>query len=324
MLNAAHIRTSVIGPLTVLLAVAVPGVSPGGTKLPLTIGPHSDYLCYYGPWDDETIFRAQDFSLVILEPSNITSAQVDRLRRGHDGIAGTGAHVIVIGYLSVGEDHLGTRTGNGSGPCYYSYDSAKIVYENKGYASWYVDGADRNSVPDADPVWKSAYFNAGDALWWKFLKTNPDGADAILTAKGCDGLFLDLLDVATPWSPWPYRWTVGGMSELVAWLRSTYPGKLLIGNRGLFYFDPATPVAHSRTIRPYVDAIMFESYWLESGRSGRRDIWSGRPHGEFHRRAACHGMLFCAAVHATRNVYDENARGKVKKAGPGRHLAPRT
>jgi len=260
-------RTSVISFLTLLPAMLAPSISPAGSKLPLNIGPHSDYLCYYGAWDDETIFRAQDFSLVILEAANITTAQVDRLKRGHDGIAGTADDVTVIGYLSVGEDHSGSRAGNGSGPCYYSYDSAKVVFENRGYASWYVDDADHNGLPDADPVWKSAYVNAGDSLWWTFLKTNSDGADAILTAKGCDGLFLDLLDIATPWAPWPYRWTVGGMSDLVAWLRSTYPGKLLIGNRGLFYFDPATPAAYSRTIRPYVDAIMFESYWLESNRT---------------------------------------------------------
>jgi hypothetical protein len=265
-----------------LLSSEVPQVSHAGTKPPLNIGPHSDYLCYYGPWDDETIFRAQDFSLVILEPSNVTATQINRLKRGHDGLAGTGDDVIVIGYLSVGEDHLGNRPGNGCGPCYYSYDSARIVYENKGYASWYVDDADHNNLPDADPVWKSAYVNAGDSLWWNFLKTNSNGADTILTGKGCDGLFLDLLDVAMPWSPWPYRWSVGGMSDLVAWLRSTYPGKFLIGNRGLFYFDPATPAAYSRTIRPYVDAVMFESYWLESDRSAwahKLNIEAAKPDG---------------------------------------------
>ena len=267
MAKASHIRTSVINLLALTTAMVVPAATCAGSKLQLTIGNHSDYLCYYGPWNDETIFRAMDFSLVILETSNVTAAQVDRLKRGHDGIAGTSDDVTVIGYLSVGEDHLGSRPGNGRGPCYYRYDSAKVVYEDKGYASWYVDDADRNGVPDVDPVWKSAYVNAGDSLWWSFLKSNPNGADTILSAKGCDGLFLDLLDAATPWAPWPYRWTVTGMSNLVAWLRSTYPDKLLIGNRGLFYFDPATPVAYSQTIRPYVDAIMFESYWLESSRT---------------------------------------------------------
>jgi hypothetical protein len=267
MANNVHVRTLVRSLLALSLAAVAPSPLRGDGKTPLGIGPHSDYLCYYGQWDDETIFRAQDFDLVILEPSNITAAQVGRLKKGHDGIAGTADDVIVIGYLSVGEDHLNTRTGDGRGPCYYSYDSAALVYENKGYASWYVDDADHNGLPDADPIWKSAYVNGGDSLWWEFLRSNPNGADTILLAKGCDGLFLDLLDTATPWAPWPYRWTVGGMSDLVAWLKTAYPGKFLIGNRGLFYFDPATPAAYAHTIRPFIDGIMFESYYREGNRS---------------------------------------------------------
>jgi hypothetical protein len=256
--------------ISALVSLSTPLYASANEKLQLRLSSQSDYLCYYGSWDDEKIFRAQDFNLVILEPSHINASQVQQLKRGHDGIAGTDDDVVVIGYLSVGEDHLGTHTGDGRGPCYYSYDSARVVYENKGVASWYVDDADKNGTPDADPIWKSAYVNAGDSLWWEFLKTNPNGADTILTALGCDGLFLDLLDIATPWAPWPYRWTVGGMSDLVAWLRATYPDKFLIGNRGLFYFDPSTPVAYSRTIRPYIDGIMFESYALE----GNRGSWA--------------------------------------------------
>jgi hypothetical protein len=236
-------------------------------KLQLNIDSSSDYLCYYGYWDDDKISRGQDFDLIILEPSGITAAQISKLKKGHDGISGTNDDVIVIGYLSIGEDHSASRTGNGKGPCYFNYDSNKVIYENMGLASWYVDDNDLNQKPDTDPIWKSAYVNAGDTLWWQFLKTNSNGADVILNIKNCDGLFLDLVDIAMPWAPWPYRWTLLGMTDLISWLRNTYQDKYLIANRGLFYFDPSVPEAYSHSIRPYIDADMFESYYIENNRT---------------------------------------------------------
>ncbi len=270
--------------LSFVLSMLIPPSTSASSskKLKLNIDSSSDYLCYYGPWDEEKIERALDFDMVILEPSNITADQIAILKKGHDGISGTGDDVIVIGYLSIGEDHLGNRPGDGRGPCYYSYDSSKIIYENKGLASWYVDDKDLNHVPDTDPVWGSAYVNAGDTLWWNFLKTNSNGADVILNSKKCDGLFLDLVDIAMPWAPWPYRWTLNGMSDLIKWLRNTYEDKFLIANRGLFYFDPSVPEAYACTIRPYIDADMFESYYLESSRTSwaqKLNTEAGKPDG---------------------------------------------
>ena len=236
----------------------------------LPIGSNYDYLCYYGSWDDDKIFRAQDFNLVILEPSNITAAQIQKLKAGHDGILGTSDDVVVIGYVSLGEDNSGNRQGNGTGPCYYNYDSSKVIYENKGYASWYVDDKDKNGLPDSNPNWGSYYVNAGDSLWWNYIKTNSTGTDNTLVVKKCDGLFLDTIDSATPWAPWPYRWTVVGMSNLVHWLREAYPDKYLIANRGLFYFDSTMTQAYAHTIRPDIDADMFESYFIE----GDRTTWA--------------------------------------------------
>lgn len=245
------------------------------TKLVLPIDSTTNVLFYYGSWNDDLIFRAQDFRVVVLEPSQMSAAQIQKLRAGHDGILGTNDDVIVIGYLSIGEDTRGDRTGNGCGPCYYNYDSSKVIYENKGYASWYVDDRDLNSLPDEDSLWGSYYVNGGDTLWWQFLKTNSDGTDAILAAKGCDGLFLDMLDTASPWYPWPYRWEVDGMSALVQWLRQMYPTKYLIANRGLFYFDPTLTDAYAHTIRPYIDADLYESYFNGSD-STDRAYWAAK------------------------------------------------
>jgi hypothetical protein len=236
----------------------------------------SDYLVYYGGWDADKLFRAKDFDLVILEPSAITPAQAAELRRGHDGLEGTSDDVIVIGYISLGEDYLGNRAGDGRGPCYWAWDSSRIVYENTGVASWYVDDFNRDGLPDGNATWGSYYVNAGDTLWWEYLKTNPNGADHTLVTLGLDGLFLDTIDSASPFSVWPYRWTTGGMSDLIGWLRQQYPDKILFANRGLFYFDPLYANAYAHTIRPYIDADMYESYYAD----GSRASWAGKVNTE--------------------------------------------
>jgi hypothetical protein len=234
----------------------------------LPIDSTKDYICYYGIWDQDKLFRAKDFDFVILEPSNITAEQVSELQKGHDGIKGTNDDVVVIGYVSIGEDHLGNRTGDGRGPCYFDYGTSQIIYTNNGYASWYLDDADRNGLPDENSNWGSYYVNAGDSLWRSFLKDNPSGTDNTLVVKGCDGLFLDTIDTASPWSPWPYRWMVVQMSDLVGWLRQAYPDKYLIANRGLFYFDSTLTTSYQHSIRPYIDGDMFESYYKEYDRQG--------------------------------------------------------
>lgn len=272
-------RFSLVVILTICIRIVLPAqslelnadpVSPYSKATPpLNIDSTTDYLVYYGTWDSEKLFRAQDFRLVILEPSNVTPSIVADLRKGHDGMTGTSDDVIVIGYLSAGEDNVATNTGNGRGPCYWSWDSSKIIYEKKGLASWYVDDSDINGAPDRNNNWNSYYVNAGDTLWWQHLKSFPSGADHTLTVLRCDGLFLDTIDSASPFSTWPYRWTVVGMSQLVGWLRQQYPTKILIGNRGLFYFDPQYITAYANTIRPYVDGIMFESYYRDGSRAQR-------------------------------------------------------
>lgn len=257
-----------------LLAFTQSMVFPQLDTLPISNS--SDYLCYYGSWNSEKLFRAKDFDLVILEPSNITTEQIAELKNGHDGISGTVDDVVVIGYVSIGEDHVGTRAGDGRGPCYYDYTSSQMVYTNLGFASWYLDDADHNNLPDENSNWGSFYVNAGDSLWRDFVKNNPAGTDNTLVTKNCDGLFLDTIDTASPWYPWPYRWMVVQMSEMIGWLRETYPNKYLIANRGLFYFDPDLPTAYANSIRPYIDGDMFESYYPTTDRT----IWAQKVNNE--------------------------------------------
>ncbi|MEW6096468.1 MAG: hypothetical protein AB1567_08090 [bacterium] len=217
------------------------------------IGSSSSYLVYYGDWTPEKIDEAEKFDLVILHPdTNVIPADIANIKDGVDDITGND-DVLVFGYLSIGEDDVDEpRIGNGEGP--------------GGYASWYMDDADNNDYPDRNGEWGSFYVNAGDPYWQEFIKSatlpgsETAGSDYIIYTLGCDGLFLDTIDTASPWGN--YGYTAQGMSSFVQKIESWYPEKYLIANRGLFYFDPAQP-AHQWTIRPYIDGDMFECYYTE-------------------------------------------------------------
>lgn len=226
----------------------------------LRLNSNSDYFCYYGGFDENTILQCQYFDLIILDINYITPQQVEDIKNGFDNISGTDDDVIVIGYLSIGEQDGNTIYGNGTGPVYW--DGQKIVYENKGYASFYLDDKDRNGQPDLDPIWNSYYVNAGDSSWWKF---NHAAAERILFQYHCDGLFLDLVDTGGP-NSWglPYEWTKEGMINYIEYLRKTYPEKYLLANRGIFYFDPSLPhFQYADRYRKSIDGLMIESYYAE-------------------------------------------------------------
>jgi hypothetical protein len=117
--------------------------------------------------------------------------------------------------------------------------------------------------------------NAGAPAWWNVIKNmtksagGQAGLDEILTtnvgnAFNCDGVFLDTIDTAAP-NTWgtAYEWTSPGMQALVQRIRTNYAGKIIMANRGLFYYDPNVKT-YPYTIRPYVDMVMFESYYSDS------------------------------------------------------------
>src|SRR5450631_1106048 len=78
------------------------------------------YLIYYGNWTAGQVDYARtNYHLVILHPAgNITSNQVATIRRGKDNLAGTDDDVMVLAYLSIGEDdQIGVPvTGDSMGP----------------------------------------------------------------------------------------------------------------------------------------------------------------------------------------------------------------
>ncbi len=219
---------------------------------------NADYFCYYGSFDENTVLQCQYFDLIILDVNYISPSQVEDIKNGFDNIPGTDDDVIVIGYLSVGEQDGETISGNRTGPVYW--DGQKVIFENKGYASFYVDDKDKNGLPDKDGIWNSYYVNAGDSAWWEF---NRPAVENILVIHSCNGLFLDLIDTAGP-NSWglDYDWTKEGMINYVEHLRQAYPEKYFLANRGIFYFEPSLPhYKYADRYRKSIDGLMMESYY---------------------------------------------------------------
>jgi hypothetical protein len=250
------------------------------------------YMIYYGNWTTGQVNYARtNYHLVIVHPSsNITSNDIATIRRGRDNIAGTADDVLVLAYLSIGEDDrngvpvVGDRQGPRVDPRASDSDPLSSITNALGlpsaggtnYASYYLNSkSNQTGVPDEDGAFGSYYVNAGAPAWWTVLQTmtkatsGQSGLEEILStnvgnALNCDGVFLDTIDTAAPdtWGT-AYEWTAPGMQGLIQRIHTNYPGKLLMGNRGLFFYDP-NQKTYPYTIRPYVDMVMFESYYSDS------------------------------------------------------------
>lgn len=161
-----------------------------------------------------------------------------------------------------------------------------------GFASYYLDDVSRNDdgaadgLPDFNPAWGCAFVNPGDPAWYRELDAmsldGPEGhaglAEILTGTAGrglaCDGVFLDALDTCAPNSFTDAEaavrneseWTAPGVNDLLDRIRTAFPGKLLLQNRALFFFDPRLP-HYGVTTRGRVDFVLFESYMLNSART---------------------------------------------------------
>ncbi|MEQ8821121.1 MAG: fibronectin type III domain-containing protein [Sumerlaeia bacterium] len=146
-----------------------------------------------------------------------------------------------------------------------------------GYASFYLDQAPFDGYPDANGEFAGAFVNAGDPAWYTTVKNMVQsvdgncGLDEIMTTTvgkglGCDGIFMDTIDTCAPnnFSPLTqFEWTGPGYRQLIKTIREAYTDKILLQNRGTFFFR--TDVEHYNfTVRPYVDMVFFESYYGDS------------------------------------------------------------
>jgi len=155
-----------------------------------------------------------------------------------------------------------------------------------GFASWYLDDNDRDGSPDRNKFFDVAFVNIGDPGWFKVLNgMKLDSADKVSGLKeimttsygrglGMDGVFLDTVDTAAPNSytndqspnQSEFEWTAPGYADFLKKLRSVYPNKLILQNRGLFFFDPRLP-HYAYNGGKELDYVLFESYRLDSNTS---------------------------------------------------------
>jgi hypothetical protein len=163
-----------------------------------------------------------------------------------------------------------------------------------GFASFYLDDNDvQNSgahvgdgFPDRNQIFQSFFVNAGDPAWFDVIdRMTMDGPDhlaglrEVLTpdyGRGldCDGVFLDTIDTAAPNSytnaqspnESKYEWTAPGFGAFIRRVHQTYPNKLILQNRGVFFFDPRHP-QYAYNARGAIDFLLFESFRLNSSTS---------------------------------------------------------
>lgn len=166
---------------------------------------------------------------------------------------------------------------------------------NGGFASWYLnDNADApkanapRGVPDQNLSFLTRYVNAGDPAWYEVVNNEladspvppgypntPPGLKEMLTTStgrglGCDGVFLDTMDTAAPNSYAPelsnFEWTAKGYTDFIQRVRRDYPDKVILQNRGIFFFDPREP-HYEVSARGIVDLVLLESYRMDSDAS---------------------------------------------------------
>jgi hypothetical protein len=298
-----RLSTRIAAVMAVTPALLVASALAAGGRGPVPgINTTTPYLIYYGNWNATQVdFARNNYRLVILHPqSNISASQIATIRRGPDNVAGNADDVLVLAYISVGEDDRPgvPFAGDGLGPRVDPRASESDPLSSitnvlglpspggTGYASFYLDTkASPNGIPDQNSTFGGYYVNAGAPAWWDVIKVMTKvsngraGLDEILTSSygnsyNCDGLFLDTLDTPAPnsFGATTYEWTAPGMQTLVERISTNYPTKLLLGNRGLFYYNPNLKT-YAYTLRPHLNLVMFESYFTDSSNSGTTNAY---------------------------------------------------
>ncbi len=266
------------------------------TGIPLKI---PSYMIYYGELNDDIIETLKQYEVVILHPKggNITREQIQRIRVGGTYVLGyisIGEDLRTEGLTPEQMQADERFCGDGSGPRVDPRSSDSVGFEGidlsgkespggKGYASYYLDDNNLDGKPDMNVNFNCAFTNIGDPLWYDELNNMTiDGTDHIPGIKeiltydygrglGCDGLFLDTIDTCLPNASTAdgepgktrFEWTAPGVVSFMKRLKEEYPDKLILQNRGLFFYDPESPY-YPYNPREYVDYLFFESYMLNS------------------------------------------------------------
>lgn len=256
----------------------------------------NNFLVYYGSWDRAKIKLAHQYDLIILHPGkygqNIKADLVRSLQAGPDQKKGTKDDILVIGYVSIGEDEriergLRSNKKGYQGPTIYNPGgSSKLSYQ--GFRDWYIDEVKwlknengqpvwgenglpktekgQDGLPDENGKWKSYFVNVNNPDWQQYIRIK---MNQLIMNFGCDGLFLDTVDTASPWGN--YGWMQKDMVQLLLKIRKWFPRKKLMMNRGLFLFEK-----YGKELNQHIDAVMFESFvseWDWYRKIGTRHRW---------------------------------------------------
>lgn len=230
-----------------------------GTPVPGQPDIHPVVLCYVSIGEDSRTFGLSDTQIKSRFGGDGSGPSIDPRGAGADGKS------------LVGLDPIGIPT-------------------NGGYASYYLnDNAVRcqgapDSIPDQNGNFAVRFVNAGDPSWYAEVNSmlmdvnthTPPGLKEMLTSSygrglGCDGVFLDTIDTAAPnfyttcndANHTSSEWTAPGFVDFMKRLRNEYPDKVILQNRGLFYFDPRRP-HYQVSARGIIDIGFFESYYLDN------------------------------------------------------------
>lgn len=277
--------------------VSPPAVTPPPKEFPYE--EKSSYMVYYGELNPDIINEAKQYEIFILHPKmgDVTREQVQEIQESGTIVLGyltIGEDLRTAGLTP--EEMLadGRFSGDESGPRVDPRAAGDETLDNvslkgkpspagTGYASYYLDDNDHDGNPDVNPYFTCAYVNIGDPAWYEELEQMTiDGYDKIPGIKeiltenygrglGCDGLFLDTIDTCAPnyytsddsLGKTRFEWTAPGVSDFMARLKKDFPDKLILQNRGVFFYNPQLP-HYKYNPRPYVDYVLYESYMLDS------------------------------------------------------------
>ena len=259
----------------------------------------SSYMIYYGELNQDIINEAKQYEIVILHPrtGNITRDQVQEIRSSGTIVLGyvTIGEDLRTSWMTPEQMLQDERfIGNGEGPRVDPRPAGQTTFDDvdvmgnpsdggTGYASYYLDDNDHDGKPDFNPYFACAYVNMGDPNWYEVVdKMTMDGAEQIPGLRevltddygrglGCDGVFLDTIDTCAPNSytsddqenKTRFEWTAPGVAEFTRRIKEEYPDKLILQNRGIFFYNSNLP-HYKYSPRQYVDYVMFESFRLDS------------------------------------------------------------
>lgn len=261
--------------------------------------PPRDYALCYGPWTPEMVQRAHRFELVVVHPGegfeNLTPGLVSQIQAGQDGQKGTADDVVVLSYVTIGEDDQppagpppatpqpgpsyhdakGWHRSNGGYPSRF-LDEVAYVFEANGERRYGENGkpltqAGHDGIPDENGVWGSYYVNPADPEWQAMILAR---MKRLQDEFGVDGFFLDTVDTSSPWGSYPY--SQPEMAATLQKIRKAFPQRKIMANRGMFLLE-----SHPKEYSSSIDGMLYESLYLIWDWGARKGVLSPWATGDY-------------------------------------------